>query len=125
MDVIAADDPIRLAVRRLVARLVEISGSDSWNEYARAWLDGSMAAGALIDSFTHRPATTLDFVRDAQAGATSATRNGKAALYEFARGLEDAAWAVDFLELGKVDKSRGFLLAAARRTGLSIEGEPS
>jgi hypothetical protein len=118
MDVIGPDDALRRSLREMIGRLVEISGSESWNQYARAWLDGSMAAGLFVDTFTHRPATSLDFVRDAQAGATAAARS-RSAQYEFARGLEDAAWAVDFLELGKAAKAQGFMASAARRTGVA------
>ncbi len=118
MHVTVPDDALRQALRAMIARLVEISDSESWNQYARAWLDGSLAAGRFPDSFTHCPATPLDFVRDGQAGATAAARS-RPAYYEFARGLEDAAWAVEFLELGKVAKAQCFMVSAANRTGVA------
>lgn len=118
MELTLPSEPLREPLRALIAQLVSVSGSESWNEYARAWLDGSLAAGRFIDSFTRLPATPLDFVRDAQAGATSAARS-RPARYEFARGLEDAAWAVEFFELGKVAKAQGFMASATRRCGVS------
>lgn len=78
MDLTVPDDTLRQALRAMIARLVEISGSESWNQYASAWLDGSLAAGLFPDSFTQRQATPLDFVRDGQAGATAANRTGVA-----------------------------------------------
>lgn len=125
MGLIGANDPVRLSVRDLILRLTAISGSAAWNEYAHAWLDDLMAAAVFVDPFTHRPATPLDWVRDSQAGATAVARGGRsAAAYAFARGLEDAAWSVEFLEIGKPEKARAFLLSAARHTGLSVDGVP-
>jgi hypothetical protein len=98
-------------VREVLAVVDEATGT--WATYARAWLDGSLVSGALLDPLYGRPATVRDFVRDAQAGATCAAVADKG--YERARGLEDIAWAAEFLFLEKPEKARAFVISACRR----------
>lgn len=115
-------DVLRSQLRALVARLIAICPGDSWGDYARAWLDGALMAGRFVDSFTHLPATPLDFVRDAQAGTNVAVRADKQVVYERARAFEDAAWAVAMLEHGDLVQAHTLMLSAARRAGLEIGG---
>lgn len=86
----------------------------SWAAYARGWLDGTLQAGRLADPVFDRLATGRDWVRDAQAGAAAASQGG-GVTYERARGLEDIAWAAEFLVLEKPEKARAFVISACRR----------
>lgn len=92
----------------------------TWAVYARAWLDGTLQAGRLADPVFDRLATGRDWVRDAQAGAAAAAQGG-GATYERARGLEDIAWAAEFLVLDKPAKARAFVISACRRLCVPFE----
>lgn len=110
-----APSPLEFAhaalIREVLAVVNEATGT--WAVYAMGWLDGSLVAGTLPDPLYDRPATVRDFVRDAQAGATMAAVMDKN--YERARGLEDIAWAAEFLFLEKPEKARAFVVSACRR----------
>lgn len=105
--------PLVAAHAALIREVLAGGEVGTWAIYARAWLDGSLAAGTLPDPVMSRHATVLDFVRDAQAGATCAAVMDKG--YERARGLEDIAWAAEFLFLEKPEKARAFVISACRR----------
>lgn len=108
--------PSVVTVHAALIREVLASGeSGTWAAYARAWLDGTLQAGTMPDPVFDRPATVRDFVRDAQAGATAAARAARASdAYARARGLEDIAWAAEFLVLEKPEKARAFVISACR-----------
>jgi len=110
------------AVHAALLREVLAEGEGgTWAVYARGWLDGRLQSGALPDPVFERPASVMDFVRDGQAGATHAARSQDEARYARARGLEDAAWAAEFLTLDKPEKARVFVISACRRLGIAFE----
>lgn len=115
-------DQVRQALRILLQRLIDLRRDEQWASYARAWLDGSMMQGQFDDPVMSRKATPMDFVRDSQAGACAASGKKKPGNYEFARALEDAAWAVVFFESGELSKATKFMAQAGRGAGLAVEG---
>lgn len=115
-------DQLQAALQALLQRLVALGRDEQWALYARAWLDGSMMRREFPDPVMSRMATTMDFVRDSQAGAGAAAGKGKRGGYEFARALEDAAWAVEYFERGEFSRVAKFITAAEVGAGLSIKG---
>lgn len=111
--------PAVATVHAGLIRVLLADGEDgTWAVYARGWMDGSLQAGTLRDPVFERPATVRDFVRDAQAGTASAARGSVDGAYVRARGLEDVAWAAEFIALDKPEKARAFVVSACRRLGI-------
>lgn len=115
-------DQVQAALRVLLQRLIALGRDEQWACYARAWLDGSMMRREFPDPVMSGMATPMDFVRDSQAGAGAAASKKTPGGYEFARALEDAAWAVHYFERGDLGRSMKFIKEAETGAGLPSEG---